>query len=66
MTPFGILSGSFPLNDMLNIVGSIPSASHVKMAGVLKGTRSVGELRKEWIFGASVGNAKETRQFQNI
>ena len=61
MTPFGILSGSFPLNEMLNIVGSIPSAStHVKVTRVFKGTRSLGSLSKI-IFGASVGNEKETK-----
>ena len=59
--PFLILSGSFPLNDILNIVGSIPSALHVKVTRVFKATRSLGSLRKEVIFGASVGNAKETR-----
>ena len=64
--PFSILSGSFPSNDILNTVGSIPSALHVKVARVFKGTRSLGTLRKEGFFGASVGNAKETREFQNI
>ena len=59
--PFLILSGPLPLNDMLNIVGSIPLASrHVKVTRVFKGTRSLGSLSKI-IFGASVGNEKKTK-----